>query len=406
MFGLFGSGNIGNDGSLEAMISYLKAAHPDAVLNVLCPGPKRVQAGYGVGATPLQWYTKYADQTSGLTTIPLKAFGKGLDVFRTAAWVRRQDVVIVPGTGILETTLPLRPWQTPYALFLVCAAGKIFGTKVALVSVGANVTSKPVTRRLQASAARLAFYRSYRDQQSWDAMKQHGVDTAQDPVYPDLAFSLPIPPGAQNGTPTVGVGLMDYHGGNDDRSRADDLHDAYVAKMKVFIRWLVDGGRRVRLFAGDDLDNAVVQDVVADLRAARPDLESASVVAEPVSSLSELMRQMAAVDTVVATRYHNVLCALKLTKPTLSTGYAAKNVALMTEMGLSRFCQSAGSLDVDQLIEQFTELESRSAQLRQTIAERTGACAQLLDEQFSVLSDLLLGAPRSAGPVPEPAQPI
>jgi polysaccharide pyruvyl transferase WcaK-like protein len=404
MFGLFGSGNIGNDGSLEAMISYLQAAHPDAVLDVLCPGPKRVRAAYGVAGTALQWYTRYADRTSGLTAIPLKGLGKGLDVFRTAAWVRRQDMVIVPGTGILETTLPLRPWQTPYALFLVCAAGKAFGTKVALVSVGANVTSKAVTRRLQASAARLAFYRSYRDQQSWDAMNQSGVDTAQDRVYPDLAFSLPVPAGAQDGTLTVGVGLMDYHGGNDDRWRADELHDAYVAKMKVFIRWLVDGGRRVRLFAGDDVDERVVQDVVADLRASRPGLESACVVAEPVSSLSELMRQMAAVDIVVATRYHNVLCALKLAKPTLSTGYAAKNAALMTEMGLSRFCQSAGSLDVDQLIEQFTELENGSAQLTKAIAERVEACAQRLDEQFSALSEMLVGAGRPAGPVREPAQ--
>ena len=32
----FGSGNIGNDGSLEAVINYLKADHPDAVLDVMC----------------------------------------------------------------------------------------------------------------------------------------------------------------------------------------------------------------------------------------------------------------------------------------------------------------------------------------------------------------------------------
>ena len=46
------------------------------------------------------------------------------------------------------------------------------------------------------------------------------------------------------------------------------------------------------------------------------------------------MAQMAAVDTVVATRYHNVICALKLCKPTLSVGYAAKNDAADGGMGL------------------------------------------------------------------------
>ena len=404
MFGLFGSGNIGNDGSLEAMLGYLRTAHPGAVVNVLCPGPKRVRAGYGVEGTAMRWYTKYADQTSGLTALPLKVLGKGLDVFRTAAWVRRQDAVIVPGTGILETTLPLRPWQTPYSLFLVCAAGKAFGTKVALVSVGSNVTSKRVTRLLLASAARLAFYRSYRDQQSWDAMRQAGVDTARDPVYPDLAFSLPDPAAEPGAEPVVGVGLMDFHGGNDDRQRAAELHDAYLANMKIFVRWLVDGGRSVRLFTGDDVDDLAVQEILADLRATRSDLDPERVMAVPTPSLSEMLRQLAVVDIVVATRYHNVLCALKLGKPTVSVGYAAKNASLMTKMGLSEFCQSAASVDADTLIEQFTELEKGSAELTQALTELSAGYARQLDEQFSVLSARVL-ASQPVVPVPEPAQP-
>ena len=104
----------------------------------------------------------------------------------------------------------------------------------------------------------------------------------------------------------------------------------------------------------------MVQEILADLRAHRPDLEPMWVVAEPVTSLAELMQQMAPVGTVVAIRYHNVLCALKLCKPTISLGYARKHDLLMADMGLSEFCQFAKSLDVDRLIEQFTELESRS----------------------------------------------
>jgi polysaccharide pyruvyl transferase WcaK-like protein len=396
MFGLFGSGNIGNDGSLEVLLTYLRAAHPDAILDVRCPGPKRVRAGFGVDTSPLQWYTQYADRTSGVSAIVLKVLGKGIDVFRTASWVRRHDVVIVPGTGILETTLPLRPWTTPFALFSVCVSSRLFGTKVALVSVGANITSKRLSRWLLASSARLAFYRSYRDEQSRDAMRRAGVrPAAQDPVYPDLAFYLPVPPDGPADTRTVGVGLMDYYGGNDDRRRAGELHAAYNAKMNRFVQWLVDSGRTVRLFAGDDVDDRVVQEISADLRASRPDIEPTRVVAEPVRSLPDLMRQIAAVDAMVATRFHNVLCALKLGKPTLSIGYAAKNAALMTEMGLDEFSQHTSSLDVDRLIEQFTELESRSAELRRTLKERSAAQAQRLDHQFALLSTLLFPARQS-----------
>jgi polysaccharide pyruvyl transferase WcaK-like protein len=103
----------------------------------------------------------------------------------------------------------------------------------------------------------------------------------------------------------------------------------------------LDGGRQVRLFTGDQSDESVVAEILSDLRTYRPKLDSSHVVAEPASTLQDLMRQMAAVDTVVATRYHNVLCALKLSKPTLSIGYATKNDVLMAGMGLGEFCQSA-----------------------------------------------------------------
>jgi polysaccharide pyruvyl transferase WcaK-like protein len=392
MFGLLGSGNIGNDGSLEALLTYLRTDHPDAILDVMCPGPQRVKAQYGVDGILLQWYTRYANQTSGVTAFVLKVLGKGIDVFRTASWVRRHDVVIVPGAGILETTLPLRPWGMPYALFMLCAFGRMFGTKVALVSVGANTINQRLTRWLFISAARLAFYRSYRDAQSRDAVRRQGIDTSRDAIYPDLVFALPTPPPDHGAAQTVGLGVMAYYGGNDDRRAAAGIHASYAEKIQWFSRWLVDNGRKIRLFIGDDLDESVVQEILADLRAHRPDFEPTWVVAEPTSSLGDLMRQMASVETIIATRYHNVLCALKVSKPTLSIGYAAKNESLMAEMGLAEFCQAARSLDMDLLIKQFTELEHRSAELRQTLLERNAAKTQGIEHQFAMLSTLLFSA--------------
>jgi hypothetical protein len=61
-------------------------------------------------------------------------------------------------------------------------------------------------------------------------------------------------------------------------------------------------------------------------------------------------------------------------------------------MGVPEFCQSANPLDVDMLIERFTELESRSTKIRQVLEERNLASEQRLDEQFSALSALLFPA--------------
>jgi len=398
LFGLLGSGNIGNDVSMESVLRYLRADHPDAIVDAMCKGPATVTERYDVPAIPMNWYQEYEQRASGVTAVVLKALGKGVDVFRTARWVRQHDVVIVPGMGVLEASLPLPPWGMPYAMFLISASGRLFGTKVALVSVGANAINKWLTRRLFDSAARLAFYRSYRDVGSREAMRQRGLDVTRDRVYPDLAFAIPTPHGTAADPLTVGVGVMDYHGGNDDRGQAAEIYASYIESIKLFVRWLVDSGRVVRLFIGDtnNSDEAVLQEILSDLRANRPDLDPAQVIAEPVSSFADLIQAMAPAGIIVATRFHNVICALMLAKPTISLGYAPKFTSLMTEMGLSDFCQPTKSLNVERLIEQFTELEKRQAELQQTIRDRNAEYVRLLDQQFAQLSAILFQA---SGPV-------
>jgi polysaccharide pyruvyl transferase WcaK-like protein len=407
LFGVIGTDNLGNEGMLEAVITYLRTDHPDAVLDFMCTGPEKVTARYGAPAISMNWYQQYEQRVSGVTAVALRTLGKGIDAVRVARWVRRHDVVIVPGAGVLEATLPVGPWWYPYAMFLLTASGRLFRTKVALVSVGASVLSQRLTRVFFTQAAKLAFYRSYRDVGSYDAMQRAGIDVTRDHVYPDLAFALPVPAVGPGDPLTVGVGVMDYHGTNDDRRDADQIHLEYIEKMKRFVRWLADNGYRIKLFGGDNLwDDSLVLDILADVRAHRPELEPMCVVAAPATSLDELMREMASVGTVVAIRYHNVLCALKLCKPTISLSYARKHDLLMADMGLSEFCQFANTFDVDRLIEQFTELTSRSQQLTQQMAERNEDKARLLDEQFAALSVLLFPAssPAAAEPATEPVR--
>jgi polysaccharide pyruvyl transferase WcaK-like protein len=387
VFGLLGSGNLGNDGSLEAVLGYLRAEHPEAVVDALCGGPEAVAARFGIPATRLHWYRGEYRTASRAGAIAAKGLGKLVDAVRTAAWVRRHDVVIVPGMGVLEATLPLRPWGFPYSLFLLCASGRLFRTRVALVSVGAATIANRPTRALVRWSARLAAYRSYRDAQSRDAMRAMGVDTARDEVYPDLAFSLPTPEAsAPSGSPgPVCVGVMDFHGGNDDRARAEEIYRRYLDGTIRFVRALVEEGRPVRLLTGDGCDASVVAAILDAV-------DSPLVTAAEPSSLADLMKEMAAADTVVAVRYHNLICALKTGTPVLALSYAAKSDALMDRMGLGAYCHPAREVDADRLLEQFRALEKRSAELRQTLTERNLAVVRQLEHQFTALTEVLFPA--------------
>ncbi|MBP5879074.1 polysaccharide pyruvyl transferase family protein [Streptomyces scabiei] len=403
MFGLLGSGNLGNDGSLEAVLGLLRAAHPEAAVDALCGGPEAVTARYGIPATRLHWYRGEYRTASRAGAIAGKGLGKLVDVLRTAAWVRRHDVVIVPGMGVLEATLPLRPWGFPYALFLLCASGRLTGTRVALVGVGAGPIGNRATRTLVRWSARLAAHRSYRDELSRDAMRAMGVDTARDAVYPDLAFALPAPePSAPGGPPgRVCVGVMDFHGGDDDRDRAEEIHRRYLDGTTRFVRALAEEGRPVRLLTGDACD-APVAAAILDA------VDSPLVTVAEAGSLTDLMKETAAADTVVATRYHNLVCALRAGTPTLALAYAAKSEALMALMGLDAYCHPAREVDADRLLEQFRELEKNAADTRRTLAERNRAVTRQLDEQFTALAAALFpatGRARTPSPSPQPTHP-
>jgi polysaccharide pyruvyl transferase WcaK-like protein len=391
LFGHLGACNIGNDASMEAVLLYLAANYPDAVIDAMCTGPDRMKDRYRIGAIPMFWYQKFAERATGVIAITLKILGKVIDAIRTASWVRRHDVVIVPGAGVLEASLPLWPWGMPYAIFLLSGFGKLFRTKVAFVSVGAGAINKRATRWLSNSAARLAYYRSYRDAGAREALRQRGVDTGRDHVYVDLAFALPCPLDEPGDPDLVGVGVMEYRGSNDERGHAEDIYSAYVKAMKQFVGWLVDSGRKVRLFVGDTngSDDSVVQEVLAGLRESRPDLDPCQVVAEPTVSFADVMREMSPCGSMVAIRYHNLVAALKLSKPTISISYSPKHDALISEFGLSGFSQPVNALDVDRLIEQFTELGRCSQELRQTMKERNAANEEILDTQFAELSTTL-----------------
>lgn len=405
IFGKVGAGNIGNDASMEALLGFFRSDHPDAVIDAMCTGPEILRTRYGIDAIPLFWHNKF--EATGVKSTVLKVVGRGLDTFRTLGWVRRHDVVVVPGAGVLEASLPMVPRGWPYAIFLLSVSGKIFKTKVAFVSVGAGAVNQRTTRWLFNSAAKLAHYRSYRDAGAREAMRKRGLDVSGDHVYPDLAFALRPSASDEVDPRLVGVGVMAYYGTNDERKQADEIYARYVAGMKRFVRWLVENDRKVLLIVGDTngSDGTVVEEIVRDIGASLPGLDPSAVTAAAVTSYSDVMRVMTPTSSVVAIRYHNILCALKLSKPTISIGYSPKHDVLMADMGLPEFGMAVSTLDIDDLIKRFTELESRSSRLRQTLLERNAAKAAGLDGQFTELSAVLFPSSRAvrARAVREPA---
>src|ERR1700756_5677023 len=53
LFGMFGGGNYGNDGSLESMLLLLRKLRPNAQLSCICVDPESIARQYRIATTPL-----------------------------------------------------------------------------------------------------------------------------------------------------------------------------------------------------------------------------------------------------------------------------------------------------------------------------------------------------------------
>lgn len=394
LFGRLGSGNIGNDVSAEVVLEYLRREHPDAILDSMCTGPERMRTRYGIEATHLFWQSAHHQWLPSSVRLAALLLDKCVDTVRIGAWTRRQDLVIIPGMGVLEATLPIRPWETPYAMFLLGVYGRMFRTKVALVSVGASPVKGRATRSLFNWCARLAHYRSFRDAYSRKVMIERGVRAERDPLYPDLAFGVPVPPYDAGDPNTVGIGVMDYSGGNEDRDSAADVHAAYAESLKEFACWLIGAGKRIRLFVGDSDDEPVARELLMLLRGKFPELDPDAVVAEPVTTFAELSQAMQAVSVVVCTRFHNVVCAVRLAKPTIALTYAEKAVAVMATAGLADFCLPARGLTACSVIGAFQSMEKSRLSMTGRMQANIAVQKRQLDQQFARLSAEFIGPTR------------
>jgi polysaccharide pyruvyl transferase WcaK-like protein len=268
-----------------------------------------------------------------LSTAVLVGAGVIIDAVSMARWVARHDAVLVPGTGPLESTVLIRPWQTPWALFSAAVAGRLFGVRVLLVCVGVSVPQDKTTRWLVRGAMRMATYRSFRNPSSRAAAAELGVDVNTDLVYPDLVWSLPVPrrrpgswdDGSDERRRVVGLGVMAYT--PPAGAPAVEGGDAsLVAAWLALATRLVEDGHTVRLFYGDEQDRHIAERIERDA-------SSPFVSCGAVDDLASLMQELLSMDAVIATRFHNVLCALMCCRPTIAVGYGPKHRDLMAAAG-------------------------------------------------------------------------
>jgi len=390
LFGNFGSNNFGNEGSLLAMVEFLRRERPEAQLFCICTDPSTVRNSLGMPAIPIRRSGRFGELSHRVVRIPLKVLGRVRNLAKAFLDIRRADVMIIPGTGILDD-FGEPPHGMPLDILMWCFAARMSGTKVAFASIGAGPIGHPVSRWLMVSAAKLAHYRSYRDTRSKEFMRNAGLNVENDAVYPDVVFKLPTPKPASSaestsvtsrtGVLTVGLGVMKYDGWYGFAHDGGAIFDLYLDKLARFVTHLLERGHRVKLLTGETTDMEAVDALLARLRVVAAGSVTERVSTGLVSSLHDLMEEISETDIVIATRFHNIVCALKMEKPVISLGYSAKNDVLLAEMGLDEYCQHVDTFDVEVLIAQFEKSIIETQKIKNAIHAGNLAFMEQLDLQ-------------------------
>jgi polysaccharide pyruvyl transferase WcaK-like protein len=239
---------------------------------------------------------------------------------------------------------------------------------------------------------RAAHYRSYREPGSKDFATEIGVDTASDPVLPDMVFSLPHPGGEAprvNWPPRdIALGVMAYKGWNVAGSAADAIYAAYLKKIVWLTKALLDSGLRVRLLIGNRGSDVRTVRHLREALAGHPRAADGALVAADIQTHDDVLREIGAADLVVASRFHNILKSVLLGRPAISISYARKNDELMKEMGLGDYCHPIEQFDPARVLDQVRQMASLPQPPTATIERRVTEYRVALAAQFDRLIDL------------------
>jgi polysaccharide pyruvyl transferase WcaK-like protein len=401
LFGNFGRQNLGNECTLQAILYNVRKFLPDAEINCICSDPKDTSARHKIPAFPIsgrnakgrdsnEWLVQDKPLIRLLRRVLIRLPMELVQWVKTFKTLKGTNMLVMTGTGMLGDFY-ISPFSLHYEILKWSIIAKMCRCNLFFVSVGASPLGSLLSRCFVKLALSLADYRSYRDSFSKQSLESIGFGTNNDPVYPDLAFSLPrtILPTCRNHEgqrPIVGIGLMSYAGQRRMTHRSDAIYLDYINKLSRFVTWLLENKYIVRLIIGDVLyDKRVRQDLKDSIEKLGSEYKDSQIIDEPVSSVEDLLLQLTTADIIVATRFHNLLLALMLNKPVVSVSYDEKIDSLVAEFGLREYCQPIDHLDVGTLIEQFTELKKNAENLKPLITQKAEEYRRVLDEQYDFI---------------------
>lgn len=287
-----------------------------------------------------------------------------------AHFKRRRGVVLGGGTLINDDSYlaPLEQAQrSGYTTF-------VFGTGVGDLEYWSRF---PASNRGNAqrwlSALSKCSYVGVRGPRSQKWLQQNGIAAAEIVGDAALAFLPPTHPPATAGPPTVALNL-----GSHDPVSGGSSHLFEVAVG--FSNYLLDKGYRISYVSMHAIDHDIGSKLASRLRNDRFSVRPLT------PRVDDVLAQLLEAQWVVGQRLHATVLACSLGIPNLSLSYQPQCLDFLESIGLEELAVPTDSISLQDLIDRFSHLLARSAELRN---ELNAACSVLRDRQISTAARLV-----------------
>ena len=366
-FGYIAAGNLGNDASYEVVANALALEYPDAISTIITNYPNVATLRYQARSVSMS-----AEMSRGWRRLGSagRALGKSRDFVHLLHLAQRHDVIVVPGMGVFEESLPVKAQGLPLAMVMLAFACKLRGTPLYLLAVGAERPRDWRIRALFRYTVRAASMVTARDQGSAAALSDLLRESV--PIVPDLVFGHTAAWRSEREGSRLVVGVM---GGDWERAYGgcDGRQDVYEMELAAFCGDAIERGYRVVLTGGElAADLPVAQRIAAEVEKRAGSRETAPQILF-VDSFQQLLELLGTAEAAVVSRYHNIVASLMVGCPTVTISYAAKCEELMGCVGARNSCIPIRSVRADALAK--------------LVADRSGWCQDAEEERVRLLQN-------------------
>jgi polysaccharide pyruvyl transferase WcaK-like protein len=352
---------------------------------------RRIRRGLGLipGLLPL------VTRIHAYTLILARELAHSVAAFRV---VRKQDLLIVSGGGQLDEEWG-GPWRFPFSTFKWLLLARLAGTSCAVASVGACKITSRASRLFLANALRLSGYRSYRDANSKAIATNLFAKAAQDPVIPDLVFSIsdseiPAPSGQiraiASGRPVVAVSPIAYAKPVNWPTPDSAAHHRYVEQLAHAVSSLLrEGFLPVVVYSSLGDDQSVIPSLLDNLEKIEKGCTERIYFPE-IRNWRDLAAALRDCDYLVASRLHSVILGFVARTPTVAISFDPKVDWVMQDLQQSDFLLHIRDFQADEVTEAIRRLTTRKdAIIRQLASYRQRILADSA-KQYDFLAGLAL----------------